>query len=111
MRAVRTERYKYIRSFEDRPHLLLALDIEYSPTRYGLGDDHLRRRPSEELYDLHGDPLERHNLAASPGHAEQREELAAMLQQWRVATGDPLLAGPIPAKPRPRHPQFGAIVR
>jgi membrane protein implicated in regulation of membrane protease activity len=86
MRAVRTERYKYIRSFEDRPRLLLALDIEGSPTQYGFGDDHLRRRPPEELYDLHGDPLERHNLAADPDHAEQREELAAMLQRWRVAT-------------------------
>jgi arylsulfatase A-like enzyme len=111
MRAVRTERYKYIRSFEDRPRLLLSLDIERSPTRYGFGDNHLRRRPPEELYDLHGDPLERHNLVADPNHAEAREELAAMLEQWRVATGDPLLVGRIPGRSPPRHPWFGAIVR
>lgn len=111
MRAVRTERYKYIRSFEDRPRLLLSLDIERSPTRYGFGDNHLRRRPPEELYDLHGDPLERHNLVADPNHAEAWKELAAMLEQWRVATGDPLLVGRIPSRSPPRHPWFGAIVR
>jgi hypothetical protein len=34
-----------------------------------------------------------------------------MLEQWRVATGDPPLAGRIPGRSPPRHPWFGAIAR
>lgn len=110
IRAVRTERHKYVRNFEERPRLALPGDIESSPTRHGLGDDHLRHRPAEELYDLARDPWERANLAADPDHGDLREELAAILRSWQETTGDPLLHGPLSPRPWPRQPRYGALV-
>src|SRR5690606_17399171 len=50
-RAVRTSNYTYIRNYADGPKLLLAIDLEKSWTRRGMGDEHLEPRPSEEFYD------------------------------------------------------------
>lgn len=97
IRAVRTESHKYIRNFEPRPLLDLPPDLEDSLTRRGMGDDHLAPRPSEELYDLRTDPLERANLAADPEHAATLRELRERLTAFMVATGDRLLDGPVPA--------------
>lgn len=110
MRGIRTTRYKYIRSYEERPLLPLAIDLESSPTRYGYGDDHLRHRPFEELYDLGADPLEAQNLVANPDTAAIRAQLAAQLDSWQRGTNDPLLHGQIRAPARPREPKFGALV-
>ena len=35
----------------------LSGDIEAAPVRSGLGEDHLRPRPAEELYDLDDDAV------------------------------------------------------
>jgi arylsulfatase A-like enzyme len=110
IRAVRTGRHKYVRNFEERPLLSLPGDIESSPTRRGMGDAHLGHRPAEELYDLDLDPLERVNLAPDPAHRATREELAGVLRAWQRATGDPLLDGPLTARPWPRQPRYGALV-
>lgn len=110
IRAVRTERHKYIRNFEERPLLSLPGDIESSPTRRGLGDDHLRHRPPEELYDLERDPYERVNLAGDPAHRPVLDELSVTLREWQQATGDPLLEGALPPRPWPRQPRYGALV-
>ena len=109
-RAVRTERHKYVRNFEPRPLLALPGDIETAPTRRGYGDDHLRPRPADELYDLAADPLERADLAADPAHRELRDRLAAELHEWMADTEDPLLDGPLTGVPWPRRRRYGALV-
>ena len=43
----------------------------------------------EELYDLANDPHELVNLAADPGYGGKRRELAAELNRWIEANGDP----------------------
>lgn len=103
MRAVRTARWKYIRAYEPRPELVLPADVERSPVRNGIGDDHLRPRAMEELYDLSDDPLETVNLADDPTCAAIRADLAGRMLRWRQRSGDPLLSGRIPARPVPRH--------
>ncbi|HET7572631.1 MAG TPA: sulfatase [Gaiellaceae bacterium] len=108
-RAVRTGRFKYIRSAEERPRLVLPQDFAGAAVAWGLGSDHLRHRPAEELYDLDADPLEQRNLAADPEHEATRAELAAELERWQRETGDPLLAGPIEPPPVPRLPLLGAL--
>jgi uncharacterized sulfatase len=123
-RALRTDRYLYIRNFHPErwpagdprvyrgdgtlgPAHGAYHDIDGSPTLDFLvahRDDpqiarffHLAvdRRPAEELYDIVQDPGCLKNLAADREHAAVRDELRAALEQTLKATGDPRL-GPDP---------------
>lgn len=47
-----------------------------------------REKPSEELYDLENDPDLVNNLAASAGHAAERERLAAALRRQLLTIRD-----------------------
>ncbi|HEY0516584.1 MAG TPA: sulfatase [Solirubrobacteraceae bacterium] len=93
-RAVRTERWKYIRRFGDREAPVLV-NCDDSPSkelllRYGWGE---RKVPFEQLYDLVFDPNEASNLVGDAQCAEVLDELRSSLQGWMEATGDPLLEG------------------
>jgi len=102
MRAVRTDRYKYIRNFfPKRPHM--------QPNRYKDGKTIIKAlrsaneagtlnevqarifaptRPKEELYDLQTDPHEIQNLAGDPKHRKQLKKMRSRLNNWIKATGD-----------------------
>lgn len=105
MRCIRTDGYKLIRSFEERPVLTLPLDIAASPTARGYGSDWLRHRPPVELYDLTDDPWERRNLAGDPSTVSIQAELVERLTRWQLDTGDPLLDGPVPPPAAPSSPE------
>jgi N-sulfoglucosamine sulfohydrolase len=98
MRAIRTERHKYIRSFADRP-LHLPAHVDASPTKDLLRDDGYfePRRPPELLFDLMNDPWERTNLAGDLTFAGVRDMLRDRLERWMRATDDPLLDGDVAA--------------
>ena len=53
----------------------------------GLHTKYLRYRgtdpPYEELYDLGGDPLEKHNLAGSSGHKDLLMKYRGKLEEYR----------------------------
>jgi arylsulfatase A-like enzyme len=96
-RAIRTERWKYIRRFDDRPTPVLA-NTDDSPgkdlwLRHGWAEHELAR---EQLYDLVFDPQEQHNLIARPDHASVVADLRNRLEAWMRETDDPLLDGPVP---------------
>jgi N-sulfoglucosamine sulfohydrolase len=98
MRAVRTDRWKYIRRFGDRLRPVLP-NVDDSPAKDVLLAEGWAERelPREALYDLHFDPVEAHNLVdARPDVAE---ELRERLDAWMRETEDPLLDGPVPAPP------------
>lgn len=95
IRAIRTTTHKYVVNFEDRPLLQLPTDLEDSPTRRGMGDDHLAPRPTRELYDLVADPHEEHNLIDSTEHASVRDDLDRRLFAFLRETEDPILDGPL----------------
>ncbi len=97
IRCVRTDRFKFIRNFEERPNLVMPSDIYNSTTRQSMTDDEAfwGRRPAEELYDLEADPQERNNLASDAGMREIKRGLELQLIDWMAATGDPLLKGPV----------------
>jgi arylsulfatase A-like enzyme len=101
IRCIRTERYKYIRNFAERPRLLLPTDIHNSPTRRALDDEYLAHRPTHELYNLNADALEQHNLNGHPDYVDVQRELDAQLSAWMEATNDPLRHGPIPRRRPP----------
>ena len=99
-RAVRTERWKYIRRFDDYPHPVLA-NCDDSPSKdlwveAGWGDRVVAR---EQLYDLVLDPVEGSNLADDPSSGEALEEMRGRLDAWMRETDDPLLEGPVEAPP------------
>jgi arylsulfatase A-like enzyme len=103
-RAIRTERWKYIRRFDDYEHPVLA-NCDDSESKNvlveaGWGDQVV---PEEQLYDLVLDPAEGRNLAGEAASREVREELRGRLEAWMRETEDPLLDGPVPPPP-------GAIV-
>lgn len=97
IRSIRTDRFAYIRNLEPGTPPRLSGDIERSPVRRGLGADHLRPRPAEELYDLDDDPWQLHDLAEDPSYAQAKAGLAARLMEWMIQTDDPALAGPVMA--------------
>jgi N-sulfoglucosamine sulfohydrolase len=100
-RAVRTERFKYIRN--DYPDLPLtpSADGWRGPTADALRQ--LRNagkltpaqarifqapRPAEELYDIQADPHELRNLAGDPKYARTLAQLRVTLEQWAKDTQD-----------------------
>ena len=101
-RAVRTARYKLIRTdaYTGLP-LCTAADIGASPSYLALrarakagGLTAAQRRLFEaprarlELYDLQRDPWELTNLADEPAQAARVRQLAAVLQEWMEGTDD-----------------------
>jgi arylsulfatase A-like enzyme len=97
MRAVRTERYKYIRNFGDRPLVYLPVDIWETPAGRAMRDDYYgTRRPAEELYDLQQDPLEQTNLIADPAHMEVSADLRGRVADYMHDSNDILLYGDVP---------------
>jgi arylsulfatase A-like enzyme len=93
-RAVRTERFKYVRRFGDRERPVLA-NCDDSPSKTLLVNEGWAERPIafEQLYDLVFDPNEANNLAADPAHAGVLDDLRERLDRWMHVTGDPLLHG------------------
>jgi N-sulfoglucosamine sulfohydrolase len=100
-RAVRTERYTYIRNFysdlPNTPPVDAVRTITYQAMRR-LNDQHrltpdqrncfIRPRPEEELYDTQADPDELVNLAGRPEHASTLAALRRSLETWRRETAD-----------------------
>jgi N-sulfoglucosamine sulfohydrolase len=97
-RAVRTQRWKYIRRFDGRHHPVLPnCDDGFSKSlwlEYGWKNMAL---PEESLYDLIFDPSEQHNLAADATFKTVLDDMRGRLDRWMHRTGDPILNGPIPA--------------
>jgi len=98
-RALRTERWKYIRRFGGRTTPVLA-NCDDSPSKSLLLELGWAERTIafEQLYDLAFDPNEAANLAEDPAYEEIRRELSERLHAWMTETNDPLLHGD-PAPP------------
>ncbi|MEZ4868891.1 MAG: sulfatase [Caldilineaceae bacterium] len=100
-RAVRTQRYKYIRRYDARISPVLPnCDDSRSKDLWVANGWREQRIASEQLYDLVFDPNESRNLAASPEQAPVLQMLRQRLERWMVETQDPLLASePVPMPP------------
>jgi arylsulfatase A-like enzyme len=102
MRAVRTERFHYIRNFDKKAkRRLLPEEFAAQPERatifpHDAPPHSPHPRPLEELYDLTTDPREFRNLAGRSETAAVQAELARKLDAWMRETDDPILKGPIP---------------
>jgi N-sulfoglucosamine sulfohydrolase len=100
-RAVRSERFKYIKNDDNERPLTPPADAVRSPTFVAMR--RLRDagkltaeqrgcfehpRPAEELYDLDGDPHELVNLAAASKFAKVLDEMRRALSGWERETAD-----------------------
>lgn len=102
-RAVRTERWKYIRRFDDYPYPVLA-NCDDSATKTFMIEAGWGEQPvaQEQLFDLVLDPGEVANLARDPDHQPILQEMRARLDRWMHDTNDPLLNGAV-------EPPSGAV--
>ena len=91
-RAVRTQRWKYIRRYGDR-ELPVMTNCDASITKTTLIENGWRDRavPRERLYDTVFDPNETNNLAGRPESTDVLRDMRARLDRWMVSTGDPLV--------------------
>ncbi|MEO6758567.1 MAG: sulfatase, partial [Saprospiraceae bacterium] len=124
-RALRTERYLYIRNFA--PELWPAgdppgfADIDNGPSKsvvvarkdefHGLSLD---KRPAEEIFDIVADPACLKNLAAHPAHRTALTAHRQQLGQILKAEGDPRMLGTgaiFDSYPRysPMRPELGGF--
>ena len=103
-RAVRTQRWKYIKRFDGRKHPVLP-NTDDGPSKTvwvnaGWHDKNIERE--ESLYDLVFDPNEQNNLVDDKDYAVQLTEMRGRLESWMKRTDDPILKGPIPLAPGAR---------
>jgi arylsulfatase A-like enzyme len=98
-RAIRSERFKFIRRFGERDLPVLA-NCDDSPSKTVLIDQGWGTQPvaREQLYDLVFDPGEAANVIHVAEHAAVAADLRERLHEWMVRTKDPLLHGD-PAPP------------
>lgn len=95
MRAIRTNRYKYIKYFDSNiPRNLLPKDFYQCCA----GSEYFKKLlegnyPEYELFDLAADPHEQHNLAGKGGYRNIVDDLDARLTDLMKQTNDPLLNG------------------
>ncbi len=103
-RAARSNFYAYIRNYEPGPKLELAMDLEGSETRKGMGDEHLTPREPEELYDRGTDPAELVNVVEDPQYQDVHARYSGYLHDWLAKAGDPVENQRLdPAPARSRH--------
>lgn len=104
IRALRTERYKYIKNFyPDRPYLQPSNYKDNKAIIKRLRELHVKgelnelqekllfasSRPAEELYDIINDPFETVNLAQNTKYLNILRKLRLQLQTWSKKTNDP----------------------
>ncbi|MBL4701702.1 MAG: sulfatase [Phycisphaeraceae bacterium] len=95
-RCVRTQRYKYIRLFDDFSTTVMSnCDNSISKTHWANFQWAHRNVPQEQLYDLEFDPNERVNLVERDDMQDVRVDMRKRLENWMQRTCDPLLQGPV----------------
>ena len=99
-RAVRSDRYKYIRRYDDRQGPVLSnIDDGFAKSEL-VANGFAERAPApEQLYDTLLDPVERNNLIDDADYADVLLDLRVRLDRWMRETDDPLLQGHVPAPP------------
>lgn len=102
LRSVRTKNFKYIRNFlPHRPYLqpcaykdakaiLIAMRQWHHEGKLNTVQEawFADRRPEEELYDVHSDPHQIHNLASDPMYSRTLAAMRERLNQWMIETND-----------------------
>jgi len=99
-RCVRTDRWKYIRRFDDRDRVVLP-NCDHAATKSLWLDSGWDQQPrwQEALFDLEFDPNETNNLVGRPHVVVVLDDMRRRLDHWMRETRDPLLNGPVKLPP------------
>jgi arylsulfatase A-like enzyme len=102
MRAVRTDRFRYIRHLAENPmrywlpkEVEDRLGTEYEVVWNYLWPQMTEPRDPEELFDLENDPNETRNLADDAEFQSTKPDLSDRVDRWMAETVDPILEGEI----------------
>jgi len=97
-RAVRTQRYNYIRRYDGRQRPVLPnCDDSTSKDLWLVNGWATRSFAEEQLYDLLFDPNEANNVAEDAAYIDVLAMMRRRLDEWMSATDDPLLqSAPVP---------------
>lgn len=96
MRAVRTQRYKYIRFYDNHNQIVAANIDDCNSKDFLLEHDYLElEKEKEMLFDLYFDPMEQVNLVDNDRYQEVYQRLKEKLNNWMEETDDPLLEGKV----------------
>ncbi|MCT4598966.1 MAG: sulfatase [Vallitalea sp.] len=99
VRAIRNNRYKYIKYYDDYLKINQSnIDSSLTKTFYVENGLSNQRKYKEALYDLYYDPLEKNNLIDVEEYKEIIENLRLRLTNHLVETNDYILDGPIELK-------------
>jgi len=99
-RAIRTDRFKYIRRFADHDGPVLANCDDGATKDELIAAGWTAWEPErEQLFDLAFDPNEMRNLVDDARVRAVADELRDRLLRWMEQTQDPLLDGPVPLPP------------
>lgn len=91
-RALRTQRYKWVRYYGNQADEPALPNIDNGPVKSWLypEGEALPPRQRHQFFDLLNDPEEKVNLAEDPAYASIREELDEKLMAWMEEKNDPL---------------------
>ena len=100
VRCIRTNRYKYIKYYDNNWNKINLSNIDESDPKTFLMKNGLKEQIKyrEGLFDLYYDPSERNNLVEDEKYQSILEELREKLYQEQVRTNDPILAGKLEIK-------------
>lgn len=92
LRCIRTDRYKYIRYFDDYKKIM-SVNIDDSHSKdFLISNGYLGYEQKKEyLFDLYLDPVERVNLLGNPDYIEVYNNMKKRMKNWMKRTDDPLL--------------------
>ena len=97
IRAIRNEKYKYIKYYDDlyKNYNLSNIDNSLSKDVFieKLHGD--LSKVTEHFYDLENDSEETNNLINNPKYQKEIEILKKHLREWQEKTNDPILSGEI----------------
>ncbi|MFD2673637.1 sulfatase family protein [Marinicrinis sediminis] len=101
MRMIRSKRYKLIRRYDHLAHRIAA-NIDDSVSKDFLVEHGYLKgtEPSDMLFDLYMDPVERVNVREQEDYREVYEDLSQRLDRWMEETADPLQYHPVVPLPK-----------
>ena len=99
MRAIRTDKFKYIINFENsETSYQIPMDMLQDPIGKFMIERIKKPRDHEELYNLEKDPSEMNNLIKNSDYTNIYLQLKQKLFKWMERTNDPILKGRIEDK-------------